>query len=87
LTCQANKKIALEIPSVARRFKELEVVPLLADWTRRDDEITAALRSFNRSGVPRYVLYPSDRRKPPIILPEVLTLRIVLDALSQAQRP
>ncbi|MBI4025550.1 MAG: thioredoxin family protein [Verrucomicrobia bacterium] len=87
LTCQANKKIALEIPSVARRFKELDVVPLLADWTRRDDEITGALRSFNRSGVPLYVLYPSDRRKPPIVLPEVLTPRIVLDALSKASIP
>jgi thiol:disulfide interchange protein DsbD len=84
LTCQVNKRTSLEIVSVAQRFKELQVLPLLADWTQPNNDITEALRSFGRSGVPAYVVYPVDRSKPPIVLPEVLTPQIVLDALAKA---
>lgn len=84
LTCQVNKRTSLEIAGVAQRFKELQVLSLLADWTQSSDEITEALRSFGRSGVPVYVVYPVDRSKPPIVLPEVLTPQIVLDALAKA---
>ncbi len=82
LTCKANKKTSLEIPAVENRFRELEVIPLLADWTRSNPEITDALYSFGRAGVPLYVIYPANRSKPPIVLPELLTPQIVLDALE-----
>lgn len=85
LTCQVNRKTAIEVESVARRFKELNVIPLLADWTKPNHEITEALRSFDRSGVPLCVFYPVDRNQPPIVLPEgILTPQIVLDALNRA---
>ncbi len=84
LTCKVNKKTSLERPDVAKRFAELKVIPMIADWTTHNDEITQALQSFGRGGVPLYVIYPSDRTKPPIVLPEILTPQIVLDALDRA---
>ena len=51
-----------------------------ADWTSRDDEITRELARFNRNGVPLYVLYGGGTTQ---VLPELLTERIVLDALGR----
>jgi thiol:disulfide interchange protein len=84
LTCQVNRRSSLDDPRVAQRFRELKVLPLLADWTRRDDEVADALRQFGRAGVPLYVIYPANRTRPPILLPEILTPSIVLDALNRA---
>ncbi len=55
-----------------------------ADWTNADPEITAALKRFGRVGVPFYVVYPAGKPNEPIILPELLTQQIVLDALAKA---
>ena len=52
-----------------------------ADWTSRNAEITRALESHGRSGVPLYVLYLGNN-DPPVLLPEVLTESIVVDALN-----
>jgi thiol:disulfide interchange protein DsbD len=52
-----------------------------ADWTTRNPEITRALESFGRNGVPLYVIY-SKSIDEPMILPELLTPGIVLDALN-----
>jgi thiol:disulfide interchange protein len=83
LTCQVNKKTSLEVPEVAAKFKEKGVVAFMADWTRSDPEITEALKSFGRRGVPLYVVYPKDRSKGPVLLPEVLTPSIVMDAVER----
>ncbi len=84
LTCQANKKIAIEIPEVRARLKEIGAVALLGDYTRLPPEITAELNRFGRAGVPLVLVYPRDAAKPAIILPEVLTPGMVLEALSSA---
>jgi thiol:disulfide interchange protein DsbD len=55
-----------------------------ADWTNSNPEITAALAAFGRVGVPFYVIYPAGRANEPIILPEILTEQIVLDAIARA---
>lgn len=83
LTCQANKQVALNRPEVQEAFQERQVVTLRADWTHRDPQITQALASFGRSGVPLYVLYSGIPGDPPRILPEVLTPGLVLQALQE----
>jgi thiol:disulfide interchange protein len=55
----------------------------VADWTTNDPEITKALQSFGRSGVPLYVMYNGNSE--PVILPEILTEGLVLNALSSIQ--
>lgn len=80
ISCQVNKQVALDTPTVARRFAELGVVALEADWTRYDPAITEALAGFGRSGVPLYVYYPPGGE--PKLLPAVLTPATVLAALD-----
>ena len=83
LTCKVNKKTALEDPKVQATLREKNVILLLADWTHQNDEITKAIQSFGRSGVPLYVYYPSDRHRAAVVLPEVITAGMVLDVLNR----
>lgn len=82
LTCQVNERTVLNTAPVQEAFNEGNVVLIKADWTNRNKEITRALESHGRSGVPLYVLYKGDGSEP-VLLPEVLTQGIVIDALSQ----
>ncbi|KPK81705.1 MAG: hypothetical protein AMS25_05275 [Gemmatimonas sp. SM23_52] len=82
LTCQVNERVALADAAVQDAFRERDVALLKADWTKRDPQITEALRSFGRSGVPLYVLYSADPGVPPRILPELLSAGTVLEALA-----
>lgn len=82
LICQTNHMIFL-LPEVSKKLEDLGVVKMLADWTRNDQEITEALRSFGRNGVPLYVLYGTDSSKPPQILPQVLTSDNVIESLNK----
>jgi len=86
LTCQVNKKISIEIPSVQAKLKEINAVTLLADNSDSPPEIVAELYRFDRAGVPLVLVYPKDPKAAPIVLPEVLTPQIVLDALDQARK-
>jgi thiol:disulfide interchange protein len=81
VTCQANKRLVLSRDAVRDAFSQRGVTLLRADWTNRNDEITRELARFERNGVPLYVLY--DRNGATFVLPEVLTERIVLDALAR----
>jgi thiol:disulfide interchange protein DsbD len=83
LTCKVNEHVVFSSPEVRDAFAASDVAMLRADWTSRDGEITRALESFGRNGVPLYVLYGRDADAPPEILPSVLTRGIVLDALSK----
>jgi thiol:disulfide interchange protein DsbD len=80
VTCQVNKKVVLETKPVREAFAAKSVKLMRADWTRRDPAITAALNDFGRNGVPVYVLYAPG--KAPVILPEILSERIVTEALK-----
>ncbi|MBY0274884.1 thioredoxin family protein, partial [Candidatus Binatia bacterium] len=81
LTCKVNEHVVFSSQDVRDAFAARDVAMLRADWTSRDDEITQALASFGRSGVPLYVLYGAGRE--PIVLPSVLTRGMVLDALQK----
>ena len=86
LTCQVNKKVAIEVPSVRSRLKQIGSVNLIGDYTRLPDDITAELNRFNRAGVPLVLVFPGKADAAPIVLPEVLTSGIVLNALDQAAK-
>jgi thiol:disulfide interchange protein DsbD len=86
LTCQVNKKTSIEIPSVRAKLKECNAAALLGDYTHFPENISAELNRFNRAGVPLVLVYPKDATAPPIVLPEILTPGIVLDALDRAAK-
>jgi thiol:disulfide interchange protein/DsbC/DsbD-like thiol-disulfide interchange protein len=84
LTCKVNEKTVLADRDVIGLFKSLNVVPIRADWTNRNPDITRLLQKFGRSGVPLYVVFPPGKPNAPIILPEVVTTGIVTEALLRA---
>ena len=83
-TCLTNKATSLEVASTRARMKALRVIPIKADFTRRDPEMLAEIQRFGRSSVPLNVIYPANRPQAPIVLPIVLTPREVAAALEQA---
>ncbi|MFM1767689.1 MAG: hypothetical protein RJA22_218 [Verrucomicrobiota bacterium] len=86
LNCQVNQRTSLEIPSVRQRLQALNVVSLLGDFTKSNRLIAEELKRHGRAGVPLVLVYPRDPSRPPIVLPELLTPALVLDALEQAAK-
>jgi thiol:disulfide interchange protein DsbD len=80
LSCQVNERVVLNRADVRRSLKDSGIVLVRADWTKHDEKIASALGELGRSGVPTYVVYRPGRS--PLVLPEVLTPGIVLDALK-----
>ena len=79
-TCQANKKLLFHNDEVLRTFAAKKIATLRADWTNQDPRITAELAAYNRSAVPFNVIWLPGKDAP-VILPELLTPGIVLEAL------
>ena len=79
ITCQVNKLTVLNTAPVLDALRASGIVALRADWTRRDPEIAKALAALGRNGVPVYALYHAEGRVT--LLPEVLTTRLVIEAL------
>lgn len=82
VTCQVNKRVALNNAEVIAAFSSRSVVPLRADWTRHDPRITATLSALGRNAIPVYALYLPGQESPRL-LPEILTPSLVLDEISR----
>ena len=84
LTCKVNEKTVLADDTVVEKLRSTQIITVKADWTNRNPDITRLLAKFGRSGVPLYVVFPKGRPREPIVLPEVITPGIVIDALDRA---
>lgn len=83
VTCKINERAALSGRGAAEAIARTGAVYLVADWTRRDEEIGRELAAHGRSGVPLYLVY-SPGKTEPTILPQLLTEGIVVEALEAA---
>jgi len=72
VNCKINKRIAIKTDEVTAAFKEHNIELVTADWTNEDPRITKVLKEHGRAGVPLYLLYPADKSKPAIQLPDGL---------------
>ena len=61
VTCQVNKRVALNNDDVVKAFAARGVIPLRADWTRNDPRITETLAALGRNAIPVYALYLPGR--------------------------
>jgi thiol:disulfide interchange protein DsbD len=86
VTCQVNKRVALNREEVVKAFADRGVVALKADWTNHDPRITAALAELGRNALPVYAFYAPGAAQPKL-LPEVLTVSLVVDELSRLPAP
>jgi len=82
LTCQVNERVVFSRREIIDQFKKLNISALKADWTSGDESITKALQSYGRNGVPLYVLI-GGKGESPKILPQILTPKILLEALKE----
>ncbi|MCB1071215.1 MAG: thioredoxin family protein, partial [Kiritimatiellae bacterium] len=82
LTCQVNKRTVLRRAEILQAFRDRGVKLMEADWTDQNETIAKALAGYGRQSVPVYVLYGADPEASPTLLPELLTRKIVLDALQ-----
>jgi len=80
ITCKVNEQVALFRDDTQQAFKDKGVVTLKGDWTNRNDQIAAVLARYGRAGVPLYLYFPAGADQA-IVLPEVLTVGTILDAL------
>lgn len=78
--CQFNKLTIFSQPELAKSFAANGVSFMVADWTRRDPEITAALARFGANGVPLYVYYPPTGE--PTVFPQPLTAGAIIAAID-----
>ena len=81
ITCQVNERLALRGAAVLDALAARDVAYIKADWTRGDPAVTALLRANGREGVPLYLFWPRGAAAP-LVLPQLLTERIVLQALD-----
>ncbi|WKE67032.1 protein-disulfide reductase DsbD family protein [Gallaecimonas kandeliae] len=80
ITCQINERSTLAREEARALFALYDVTYLEGDWTARDPVISRFLASFDRAGVPLYVLY--DRQGQPHVLPQLLTPAVLADNLK-----
>ncbi|MCB1591128.1 MAG: thioredoxin family protein [Alphaproteobacteria bacterium] len=87
ITCKVNHRLAINIESTRKTFKDNNIEYLIGDWTNYDKEITAYLEEFGRSGVPVYIFYgapdESGKRPDPVLLPQILTPGIIHAAVNK----
>jgi thiol:disulfide interchange protein len=84
LTCKLNLKTAINRAGVRDLIERNGVVPLLADWTDRNDSIKLALAELNSRSIPLMAIYPADPNADVLVLPDLLTQSDVIEALEQA---
>jgi thiol:disulfide interchange protein len=84
LTCKVNLKTAINRAAVRDLIEKNGVVPMLADWTDKNDSIKQALTELNSRSIPLMAIYPADPNADVLVLPDVLTQGDVLEALEQA---
>jgi thiol:disulfide interchange protein DsbD len=85
VTCKVNEGTALKGQRLVDAFKTSNAVLLRADWTKRDATIAAALAEHGRAGVPLYLVYPKGSGAP-VILPQLLTEGLVIEAVEKAAK-
>ena len=86
ITCQVNKGLVLNQGGVLAKLQDRNVVIMRADWTRPDPVISDFLARHNRYGIPFNAVYGLGAPKG-VVLPELLSQDIVLEAFKATQRP
>jgi thiol:disulfide interchange protein len=82
ITCLANEQTTLSSERVIQAMQDSNIVYLKGDWTNQDPEISQVLDQFQRPSVPLYLLYPGAGKEP-VILPQILTPSIMIDAFAE----
>ena len=86
ITCLANEQAVLFTDDMTQAFADAGVTYMVADWTSYDPAIGEFVQEHGRNGIPLYVMYPGDLQSEPVMLPQLLTRTIVIEALDRVRR-
>lgn len=81
ITCKVNEQVTFKSSEVAGFVREHNIKMMVADWTRRDPEITRFLEQHDRISIPFYLFW-SGEQETPLVLPEILTPQIFMNTLK-----
>lgn len=84
LTCKTLEAAVLNTSEIRKAVEANGVVPLKADWTHGDKDVTAMLERLGSKQVPVLAFFPAGNPNKPIRLLGGYTRQDVLDALGQA---
>ena len=86
ITCLANEQAVLFTDEMTAAFANAGVTYMVADWTNYDPLIGEFVRAHGRNGIPLYVLYSGLPGAAPLVLPQLLTTGVMLEALDTVAR-
>jgi thiol:disulfide interchange protein len=86
ITCLANEQAVLFTDEMTAAFANAGVTYMVADWTNYDPLIGEFVRAHGRNGIPLYVLYSGLPGVAPLVLPQLLTTGVLLEALDTVAR-
>lgn len=84
ITCHANERVALSRDAVQETAQSLNIAMVKGDYTNEDPRVKALLDEYKRVGVPTYLMFPADTSKPAEILPQILTVDLVVEAMRRS---
>ncbi|WP_101758936.1 protein-disulfide reductase DsbD [Oceanicoccus sp. KOV_DT_Chl] len=84
ITCLANEKVTLSTQTIQQALQTAGITYLKGDWTNHNPLITDLLKQYGRNGIPLYIMFPAGNASHGTLLPQILTVDIVLDAIAAA---
>ncbi len=86
ITCKVNERVAFSSDEFYIRAQQLGVTLMVGDWTNPDEEISALLKQYKRTGVPLYLVFPTETNAEPEILPQLLTTSMIIESMERAAK-
>ena len=84
ITCKVNESTTLNTEEIIHFAQSRNIVMMQGDFTNHNDDIAALLKSFNRSGVPLYLMYAPGKLGDVEVLPQILTKSFVIESMKKA---
>ena len=82
LNCKVNENTVLRTEVIESAFLERGVQLMVADYTAVNEYIADLIASYGKASVPVYAFYPKWAAVP-VILPELLTKKMITDMLDE----
>ena len=84
VNCLVNLETAIDTEATRRVVEQNDVVTMYADKTNPNEAINAKLKELNSNSIPVLAIYPAGKPNEPIVLRDLLTQNMVLEALKEA---
>lgn len=87
LSCKSNKAVAIEVDSTVKLMNALNVVPIIADYSKEDADMKEDLQKFGRPSVPLVLVYAPGKPDAPEVLPVIFYGPDVVQSALQRAGP